>query len=396
MNRSMRIGRIAGTPVSVEVGLAVLATLFIATLAIQGFPRVDPDATLGSRLVIASIAVTIFLLSVLAHELGHATTARRHGVGVISITLSLLGGHAKLARQAPTPRAEFWIAAAGPAVNLAIGATLTGAAMLAARLSTLPPLVIGAVAWLAVVNLVLAVLNLVPAAPLDGGRVLTAALWRRLNDAELARVISGRVGVVLGLVLLVAGLLQLLSGRWTGTATLVVGAFLFNGAKQEIGAATIRRRLQRSSPSDVMVRDPQPIPDSYTLDQLDTLAGPDGLGVAFPVVRWSAEPIGYVVPADHSTLDPPAKSWTRVIDLMRPTANVGRAWTNESIDDVLQRQSGNDSLLVVVHQASDGRVVGTVSDSQVRPLLEPPDVWGRDRSPASGEQFDRLTGSNRS
>lgn len=383
MANSIRIGRIAGIPISVNGGLVVLAAMFIFSLAIQGFPQVDPDASLTRRLLVASATVAAFLLSILAHELGHATLAKRQGVGVLGITLSLLGGYAQLDRQAPTPRAEFTIAAAGPAVNLLIGGLLSAVTFGMYRAGMLDDLVLGALAWLAGVNLVLAVLNLFPAAPLDGGRVLTAALWKRSNDAELARITSGRAGLILGVLVALVGAVQILTSRWEGVVTLVVGVFLFNGARGEIGTAAIRRRLQRTTTSQLMVSDPPSVSDSLTVDQLNTFAGAERTGVAFPVVRWSPEPIGYVVPSAGAYLTDPDRSWTMVGDLMQPTPEVARAWMNESIDDVLARLGRPDEVLVVVHDPRAGRVVGTLSDTQVRPLFRAPDIWGRDRAAAA-------------
>ncbi len=379
MGKSLRIGRIAGTPISVNGGLAVLAALFVVTLATQGFPQIDPDASLNRRLVLASSTVFAFLISILAHELGHASLAKRQGVGVLGITLSLLGGYAQLDRQAPTPKAEFLIAAAGPSVNLLIGGGLAGVTYLVNRFELADELTVGALIWLAGVNIVLAVLNLFPAAPLDGGRVLTAALWKRLGDAEQARILSGRAGLVLGALLTVAGTIQFVRGGWQGLVTLLVAMFLFNGARGEIGAAAIRRRLQRTTAAELMVSNPPPVSDALTIEQLNTFAGEDRTGVVFPVVRWNAEPIGYVLASAGASLSPLDRSMRTVSDLMRPTPEVARAWVTEPIDTVLDRLNTSGDLLVVIHEPKAGTVVGTLGETQINPLFAAPDLWGRDR-----------------
>jgi Zn-dependent protease len=407
MGKSLRIGRIAGTPISVNAGLAVLAILFVATLAIEGFPVIDPEASLNRRLVLACLTVAAFLASVLGHELGHASLAKRNGVGVLGITLSLLGGYAQLDRQAPTPRAEFLIAAAGPAVNLLIGAGMAGVTYLLDRWELVDQLTLGALIWLTGVNIVLALLNLFPAAPLDGGRVLTAALWKRLGDAELARIFSGRAGLILGGCLLIAGLAQFYRGVWQGLVTLVVAVFLFNGARGEIGAAAVRRRLQRTTAAELMIVNPQPVSDSLTIEQLNSLTGPERVGQALPVVRWDAEPVGYVLSSAGIGLGALDRSMTTVRDMMQPTPEVVRAWQTEPIETSVDRLSavdrpvddtaaaatgtsspdaerlqpaGGSRELVVVHEPKTGRVVGTLSSTQVRPLFNAPDIWGRDRA----------------
>ncbi len=378
MSRSVQVGRIAGVPVAVEGGLAVLAILFVATLAADGLPRLDPEASLTVRIIVASVTVAVFLGSVLAHELGHATVARRRGVGVLGITLSLLGGFAQLDRQAPDPRSEFAIAAAGPVVNLGLGVVLGLGAWGASELG-FGRLVVGAVIWLAAINIVLAVLNLLPASPLDGGRVLTAALWKRYGEPERARVVSGRAGLILGLALVPLGVAQVWWLGWQGLVTAVVGLFLFNGARAEILTATIRRRLARTRAQELMVVDPPAVHDSLTVDQLHRFAGDQRQQVAFPVVRWGADPVGYVVPADGSGLSDPDRSWTTVSSLMRPTPEVARAWMNEPLGDVLRRQPEGRDLVVVIHEPQAGRVVGTLSSGQLDPVLRSPDLWGRDR-----------------
>lgn len=390
MGGSLRLGRIAGIPISVNLGLAVLAAVFIASLALQGLRVLDPEASLSARLIVASVTVGAFLASILAHELGHAIAARSQDVGVLGITLSLLGGYAQLDRQAPTPKAEFVIAAAGPAVNLVIGGIGAAAAFVIRRWDLLgqwprADLATGALIWLAGVNIVLALFNLIPASPLDGGRVLTAALWRRLGDAELARIVSGRAGLIFGAVLAVVAAVQFVLGGWQGLVTLVVALFLFNGARGEIGNAAIRRRLRTTTTAELMVPDPPSLADSMTADQLANFAGGNGDGVVFPVVRWEAEPIGYVVANSASGLGPMDRASRTVGDLMRPSPEVARAWMTEPVDDVLRRlRSEDDAMVVVVHEPRAGRAVGTLGHRQVAPLFSAPSLWGNDRPSTDG------------
>ncbi len=381
MGKSVRAGRIAGMPLAVDAGLAVLASLFLLVLTFQVLPVLVPNAAISSRLVVAGFTVAAFLLSILGHELGHAFTARRYGIGVLGINLTLLGGYAKLDRQADTPKAEFLIAAAGPAVNIFLGAALTTALYFTRPTEAIAPsptLIYAALSWLAGMNIVLAVLNLFPAAPLDGGRVLTAVLWRRLNDAEKARVISGRVGLIVGALLSVAGVYQALQQRWEGLILVVVGVFLVSGARSEIASAVIRRRLRDTTSAHVMKGELAPVSDSLTAEQLLRNVNKSTVGTAIPVVRWTADPIGYVVPQQAASLDVPQRSWTKVQDLMRPDADVARAWATEAIDSVLERQNATDDLVVVIHDPTSGSVVGTVAEAQIAPILQPPDIWGRD------------------
>ncbi len=379
MSKSLKIGGIRGIPIALHWGLLVLAAGFILLLSVDGFRRVDPGSPLWLRSTVATVTVLAFLASVLAHELGHASVARRHGVGVLGISLSLYGGAAQLDQQAPTPRAEFAIATAGPLVNLAIGLIVGGIVAAVTGFGFDSRLIVGAAIWLATINIVLAVVNLFPAAPLDGGRVLTAGLWKRLRDAELARIIAGRVGLIVGAAMVPGGLVLAWWWGWRGLVVSVAGLFLIDGAKNEVRSATVRRRLARTPTHELMVVDPPVVSDTLTVDQLFWFAGQDRHRVALPVVRWGTDPIGYVVPADGADLPTPSRSWTRISTLMRPTPEVARAWMTEMIGDVIRRQPPEEDLVVVVHEPSAGRVVGTVSSAQLDELLRWPDIWGRDR-----------------
>ena len=384
MDDSIRLGRVLRIPIGVNWSIVAVAALFTVALAVQAFPSSVPDAGLGARFLAATIAVVLFFASILAHELGHAVAALSHGVAVHGITLWLLGGVAKLDRQAPTARAEFQIALAGPAVSLALGLFFTALAVIVAAVAALP-LVVAVLAWLGGTNLLLAVFNLLPAAPLDGGRILTSLLWKRRGDAEEARLISGRCGLLLGVLLVIFGLVQVFGFRqFSGWLTLLVGAFAFTAARSEIAGAVIRRRLLSSTVAPIAVDHPASVPDSVTVGQLVERAGPDGR-VAHPVVRWTSVPIGFVIPAEAAAkLSAPEQTWTRVGDVMHSPDGVIQVGGGTSVDELLRRWEAGAAPLAVVTDDRSGAAVGTITDAQVRGLLCPPDLWGRDRKERPG------------
>lgn len=380
MDDSIRLGRVLQIPIGVNWSIVAVAALFTVALAVQAFPQSAPDSGIGIRLTAAAIAVLLFFASILAHELGHAVAALSNGVAVQGITLWLLGGVAKLDRQAPTARAEFQIALAGPAVSFGLGVFFSALTVIVMALTSLP-LVVAVLAWLGGTNLLLAVFNMLPAAPLDGGRVLTALLWKRRGDAEEARLISGRCGLVLGTLLVVFGVVQVFGFRQlSGWLTVLVGAFAFNAARTEIVGAVIRRRLLTSTIAPIATTHPASVPDTVTVGQLLARTGSDG-AVAHPVVRWTNEPIGFVVPAEAAAkLSSPEQTWTRVGQVMHHPDGVIRVRGGTSVDELLRRwEAGAAPLAVVTDERSDA-AVGTITDAQVRGLLRPPDLWGRDRS----------------
>ncbi|MEO1065173.1 MAG: site-2 protease family protein [Actinomycetota bacterium] len=237
MGDTFRLGRIAGVSVGFHWSLIGVAVLIILQLA--GQVRVDGVAAL----LLATVGALLFLGSVLLHELGHSVVARREGLEVDGVSLWLLGGVARLKGLPATPGAEFRIAFAGPAMSglLAIGFFAAGVAVDAADWSYSVGFVLR---WLGLLNAILFVFNLLPAAPLDGGRLLKAALWRWWGDPLRATIGAGRAGQALGAVLLGLGVLQLLRFGASGVWTAMIGWFVLAGAGYEVGVARDEQRRQ--------------------------------------------------------------------------------------------------------------------------------------------------------
>ncbi len=223
-------GRLFGVRVGVHVSwLAVYAFITLGLAREIGLP-------------LGALCALVLFASVLAHELAHALVARRFGVRTEAITLFLFGGVATLEAEPPTPTAETLIALAGPALSALLGLAAFGglAALdrLAPAASASPPATVGA--YLALANGVLAAFNLVPAYPMDGGRVLRALLWRRRGDRARATVVAARAGTAFALLFVAAGVFITAATRnWTYGWYVVLGAFLLRqGWSQERGART--------------------------------------------------------------------------------------------------------------------------------------------------------------
>src|SRR5918996_3003158 len=177
MGSSLVLGRIAGIRIGIHWSWVFVFTLFVWTLASGVFPSTNPDLSDEAHLAMAVVAAVLFFVSVLLHELGHALQARRERIEIEGITLWLFGGVATLRGGFQSAGAEFRIAVAGPLVSLALGILFVALALVG-----LPEAADAVVAWLGYVNLSLLVFNLVPAVPLDGGRILHAAIWYFRGD----------------------------------------------------------------------------------------------------------------------------------------------------------------------------------------------------------------------
>jgi Zn-dependent protease len=187
---SLRLGRIAGIEFGVNWSWLVVFALIVWTLASAIFPSTNPGLSKSAHIAMAIVAAFLFFLSILAHEFGHALQARREGIEIEGITLWLFGGVAKFKGSYRSAGAEFRVAIAGPLVSLALGLLF----VLIAVIPGIPSAADGVSAWLGYINLTLLAFNLIPAPPLDGGRVLHAALWRSRGDYVWATRIAANIG----------------------------------------------------------------------------------------------------------------------------------------------------------------------------------------------------------
>lgn len=241
MRDSLRFGSINGITIGVHWTIAIVAALF--TLALSGgiLPAFAPGYSSGAYLIMAVVTAALFFASIVAHELGHSLVAQRNGIGVSGITLFALGGVAKLEDDPADAGSAARIALAGPAVSVAIGVGGLVAGVLAGALG-LPTLVAAGLAWLGIINLGMAVFNMIPALPLDGGRTLQAYLWHRKGDRDEATISAAKLGRFFGWAMIAFGLWQFFTGG-AGLWFALIGWFVTAGARAE--AMRARFEIQR-------------------------------------------------------------------------------------------------------------------------------------------------------
>lgn len=354
MRQSLRLGSISGIPVGLNWGLLVIAALYTINLAVGVLPDTAPGASGATYWFFSLVGVVAFFGSILAHELGHSVVAQRNGIPVRAITLWLLGGVAELEREADDPGVEFRVAVAGPAVSVALALLFGGMAWFVSTF--LGGAVLGAtLGYLALLNGALALFNMIPAAPLDGGRVLSAALWKRSTNRHEARARAARAGELFGSFLLVVGIVGLFLGAGTFIMA-ILGVFLRTAATAERRHAEALDTISTASVASSMLPLVTPISRGITLAGLEAMSGGYTQPVAYPI--RGADGIAGIVPSTVIGETPPAhRSSTVVDDLAVGWSELMYGHVDESMPNVLDRarETGKHHVLVF---DSLGRQVG--------------------------------------
>lgn len=365
---AIQIGRVAGFPLALDWSVLIIVWLLAWGLATGSLPDSAPGHASVTYWVAGFAGALLLVGSLLAHELAHALAARRSGIEVKSLTLWLFGGVASLGGEATTPAAELRIAAVGPATSVAIGAAFAVAAGLLDVLGG-DSLLVGVAGWLAGINVLLAIFNLIPGAPLDGGRVLRALLWRHHGDRVRAAVSAARAGRVVAFGLIWLGLLQFVAGTSVGGLWLVfIGWFLLNAARAEEADVVARHALAGVRVSDVMSHDPQVAPGWLTIDGFihEYLLG--NRHSSYPVEDGDGDIQGLVTLTQLRAVPPGARGVARVADVAVPLASVPTAAPDEDLVGVLGRLSPQTGGRALVFQ--QGELVGIITPADVARAVE--------------------------
>jgi Zn-dependent protease len=262
VNPSFTLGRLFGIRISINWSWLVVVVLIVWTLAASVFPAQNEGLSDSTYLLMAIAAAVLFFGSLLLHELGHAIQARREGMEIDGITLWLFGGVAAFRGMFPSAGAEFRIAIAGPLVTLVLGAAFIGLAVL----TPLTDAVDGVLAWLGITNVLLLLFNLLPALPLDGGRVLRSALWRARGDFGWATRVAAGIGRGFGFLMIAGGIaLTIFAETFSGVWLAFMGWFLLGAASGEVRYLAVHEALGGLHVRDLMVRDPATVPPSLSL-----------------------------------------------------------------------------------------------------------------------------------
>ncbi len=367
MGQSFSLGRISGIRIGVNWSVLVIVALLAYGLAVGQFPAEAPRHPEAEYVVAGVVTAVVYMASLLAHELAHSLVARRNGVKVEDITLWLLGGVSRLEGEFPDPGAELRIAGAGPASSLLLGGLFVLAAWLVAAAGA-RGLVVAALAWLGGINILLAVFNVIPAAPLDGGRLLRAVLWSITKDKVKAAIWSARSGQVFGWILAVIGIYLVLAQRdYSWLWFILLGWFLISAASAENQQAMLQAQLRTVAVRQIMTANPVTVPASTTVTQFLTDFLPWHRYSAFPVVA-DGQTVGLVTVHRVNQVPAAERGRATVRDVACPLSEVAQASPDESVADVLPslNECSEGRALVL----DDGHLVGIVSPSDINRALQ--------------------------
>jgi Zn-dependent protease/CBS domain-containing protein len=367
---SLWVGRIAGIRIGLHWSWLVVFGLLVWSLSETVFPRQNPGLSESDYRSMAVAASVLLFVSLLLHELGHALQARREGIEIEGITLWLFGGVASFRGAFPGPGPEFRITAAGPLVSLVLGVACAAFA----AIPGLPVAVDGVASWLAYINIALLVFNLLPAVPLDGGRILRSALWRVRGDFAWATRIAAEAGRVTGLLLIAAGfVLFLLGGMFGGAWIAFMGWFVLSAAGAEARAAEARATIAGLRVRDLMA------PPQRTTNRDDSLAdfvaslGSEQKLTAYPVLD-EGRLVG-ILPTRAALETPPDdRGDVRVGDRMVGLDQAPRLAPDDDLTDALQRlaEAGvNRGLVVDGERLAGSLAVADVAQALSRPRPRP-------------------------
>ena len=378
MRDSLRLGRIGGIQIGINWSLLVMVALVAYGLSRDRFALEVPGYGSGAYAVAGIVTAAGLLLGVLLHELAHAVVARRVGLTVDGITLSWMGGVTRIQGDTARPHEELVVAGVGPLTSAAFGGLLW-LVRLALEASHSWTLALAAVKWLAVINLVLAVFNILPAAPLDGGRVLHAVLWRTWHDRWRATRAAAGAGVGLGALILAFGFIfsertgDVANGLFIG----FIGWWLLGSARAEQASAAVHHSLDGVRLADVM-RPVGEAPGWITVRAFADQYAASRPGWVWLLSNWDGRGYGGVLVGDSLSAVPvPQWDYARPIDVALPISATAGGDPGEAAIPVLARL-GDKKLILVV---GDGRTVGAVLPSDIEALVR---MGGRGPVPSGG------------
>jgi Zn-dependent protease len=368
MNKSIHIITILGIPIEVNYSWFIIFFLVTWTLAQNYFPMAIPHAPAFVYWIISIIAACLFFISLLAHELSHSIVAIKNKLPISGITLFVFGGVAHMTKEPETPAIEFKMAAAGPLCSFAISFLFFVLTQLFYSLK-LPMALVVTTDYLSFINLMVGIFNLIPGFPLDGGRILRAALWSLFGDIKKATQIASSFGKGFAYFLMGLGFFYLISGAViSGIWFIFIGFFLRDAASVSYQQVAFKKYLSGVKVRDIMTKNVVTVSDGLTLLSIVDDYFFKFRFTSIPVVTDDGEIKGIMT--IHSVKDVPRDRWayTNVSEAMVPLKSDLVVNPQTDILEALAQMAGNGIGRLLVTQG--GKLVGIISQRDVIRLFE--------------------------
>ncbi len=368
--------------IRITVDWSWFLVLFLVIFWLSDFyGKVLDESSSGSTpFTLAVISALGFFGSIVLHELGHAFAALRNGIGISSIQLWIFGGMARMDRESESPAAEFKVAVAGPLVTLAIVVALTAVGIGAVGAEEFRQAVLiesgsgvsgvmAMVGWLASINLLVLVFNLLPAFPMDGGRIVRALAWWRTGDRNSATRFAAGLGRIFAWIFIAGGLAMIAAGATFGGIWLALIGFVINGSAKAASAQTrITGQISKLSVADVMDRQPVAIPDELSVEQALDEYFLRYRWPWFPVVDAAHRFVGLVVRDKADEVPETSRSSWQVADLLERDDGTFQVRDDAPLDSLLaNRALQRFGALMAVDV--DGRLSGVITIDQISRAL---------------------------
>ena len=360
---SIRLGRLFGIEIGFNWSLIFVFALVTWTLATDVLPGDAPRYPVLTYWGAAALGAVAFYACLLAHEMSHALVARRSGVKVAGITLWLFGGVSQLQGEPASARAEALIAGVGPLTSFVVAGIAFGLATVISN-----PILADLFSWLTFVNLALGLFNLVPAFPLDGGRLLSSILWWRSGSRRRGVHNAVRVGRVFAYLMIAAGVLELFTGQIAnGIWIAFIGWFLLSAAAAEETGTAVRTLLRSVPVSAAMTSPVVTVPDWLTVEQFLESVAPNHVFTTYPVHDPAGRLTGVVRLSDLVRTRGPERGTLRLVDCARPIGQVPVTHPKEDLAALVERIGTDlDQRVLVFDQ---GVLVGIVSPADIGRVL---------------------------
>lgn len=364
MKSHIRLGRVFGIEIGLHYSWLIIAVLIALSLA-SYFGSTHPEWGSGIIWSMAIVSALLFFISIVVHELSHALVARRNGLPVHSITLFALGGVAQIEKEAENARTEFWLGIIGPITSMAIGIICLTIALAIgwtfADTPTTPPIAI--LVWLGSINIGLAIFNMVPGFPMDGGRVMRAVIWWIKGDAAASTRIASMIGQSIAVGFIVLGLLAFFGGSGFGGLWIAfIGWFLLNSARATYAQTDMAERLKNVRVRDLMSAD---CPVVSPRENIQTMVDERMLktGQRCFIVIDGNEPLGLITPHEVKSVEPPMRPLKMAVDIMKPFDELRTTTPDRPVLEALEEMGRSDvNQLPVIEEE---RLVGLISRDMI-------------------------------